>query len=80
MKLQLRVLAVASVAGLLLCGGVEAAKLPKPARLIDKNTTSWSTGVHGLRNTKYAKPTWGNRWEQSLGKAPIIVHPSVRQP
>ena len=79
MKLKLRAFAAASVASLLLCGGVEAAKLPKPARLIDKTTTSWSRGAYGLPESKYSKPSWGNRWWQSLGKAPIIVHPSVRQ-
>jgi hypothetical protein len=78
-KLKLRVLAAGPVVGLLLCGGVEAAKLPKPAPLVDKVTTSWSRGTYGIReSSKYNKMTWGNRWWQTLGKAPIIIHPSVR--
>jgi hypothetical protein len=67
-------------AALALCGvGVLAeAGLPKPASLLKKTTTCQSQGAYGLRTGKYAKPSWGNRWRQSLQPAPVIVSPYVR--
>jgi hypothetical protein len=62
-----------------MAGGLaHAAALPKPKSLIDKVETSQSRGIFGLGNTKYNKVTWGNRWRQSLGRAPIIISPYVR--
>ena len=64
---------------LVIIGGLaHAAALPKPKSLIGKVTTSQSRGIYGLGNTKYNNVTWGNRWRQSLGRAPIVISPYVR--
>jgi hypothetical protein len=65
-------------AALVMVGGFAQAALPKPKGLIDKVVNSQSRGIYGLGNTKYNKATWGNRWRQSLGRAPIIISPGVR--
>jgi hypothetical protein len=59
-------------------GAFAQAALPKPKSLIDKVETSQSRGTYGFRTTKYNQPAWGNRWHQTLGRAPIIMAPSVR--
>ena len=53
------------------------AGLPKPLRMVDRVTTSYSRGAYGFRTGKYSKHTWGNRWNQSLGRAPMIVSPYI---
>jgi hypothetical protein len=64
---------------LALVGGLaHAAALPKPTSLVDKVATSQSRGIYGIGNTRYNKVTWGNRWRQSLGRAPIIISPYIR--
>jgi hypothetical protein len=56
--------------------GAEAG-LPKAVNLLDRVTTCQSRGVYGIRAGKYNRPSWGNRWNQSLGRAPIIMSPYV---
>ena len=63
---------------LLVAGAMAEAGEPKPVSMVDRVTTSQSRGAYGLREGKYNRHTWGNRWKQSLGRAPVIVSPYVR--
>jgi hypothetical protein len=58
--------------------GFAEAALPKPVSMIERVTTSQSRGAYGFRSTKYNHPSWGNRWRQSMGRAPVIVSPYAR--
>lgn len=60
-------------------GGFAEAASPKPVSLLDRTTNSQSRGSYGFRNTKYNKAPWGNRWEQTIGRAPLILSPYVRK-
>ena len=66
------------VFSLCVMGGFAEAGSPKPVSMVERVTTSESRGAYGFRNTKYNKASWGNRWWQTLGRAPIIVSPYVR--
>jgi hypothetical protein len=54
------------------------AGLPKPVNLLDRVANSQSRGTYGLRSGKYNSFSWGNRWNQSLGRAPVTVAPYIR--
>jgi hypothetical protein len=56
---------------------VEAAQ-PKPVNLLNRVTTSGSSGAYGFRSTRYNKASWGNRWRQTLGPSQLILSPYVR--
>ena len=58
-------------------GGLAYAAAPKPVSMVDRVTTSQSRGSYGFRKTKYNKITWGARWHQTLGRAPVITSPYV---
>jgi len=68
-----------AVLGLALCGVAEAARLPKPTSTMDRVNTSWSRGTWGIRDGKYNRFTWGNRWWQTLGPAPLIMIHTIKQ-
>jgi hypothetical protein len=59
-------------------GLAEAYSPPKAALRLDQVVTSQSRGVYGFRTTKYNKPDWGHRWQQTMGRPPVVVSPGVR--
>jgi hypothetical protein len=66
--------------GFSLCvaGGLAEAALPTASSRIDQVSTSQSRGSYGISWTKYNQPTWGTRWRQTLGRAPVFMSPFVR--
>jgi hypothetical protein len=46
---------------------------PKPVSMVERVTTGQSRGSYAFRNSKYNKSTWGARWRQTLGRAPVIT-------
>jgi hypothetical protein len=68
------------VSALALCTLAAAAQagLPRPVSMVERVATSQSRGAYGFRSGKYSKAAWGNRWNQSLGRAPVVVSPYVR--
>ena len=77
-RMKARTLLFAALLALTVGAGVEAARMPKPVSLVDRVETSWSHGTT-LGQGKYQGASWGNRWWQSLGRAPIVTTPWVQQ-
>ena len=61
----------------MVAAGVEAG-LPKPVKLLDRVMTCQSQGAYGIRSGRYNRLGWGNRWNQSLGRSPVVMSPYVR--
>ena len=76
--MKARTLLFAALLALAVGAGVEAAKMPKPVSLINQVETSWSRGTN-LGKGHYQGASWGNRWWQSVGRAPLIMTPWVQQ-
>jgi hypothetical protein len=77
--MKARTLLLAALMATAVGTAVEAAKMPKPVSLVERVETSWSRITPGIRNGKYDGASWGNRWWQSLGRAPVVMTPWVRQ-
>jgi hypothetical protein len=77
--MKARTLLFAALLALAKGAGVEAARMPKPVSLVDRVETSWSRSTPLNKVGKYEGVSWGNRWWQSLGRAPLIITPWVRQ-
>jgi hypothetical protein len=67
------------VVSLCALGGFVEAASPKPVSMIERTTTSQSRGAYGFRSTKYNKASWGNRWDQTIGRPAVIMSPYARK-
>ena len=76
--MRVRGIVVGSALALWVVAAAAEAGLPKPVKLVDRVATCQSQGAYGLRTGKYNRVGWGNRWNQSLGRAPIVMSPYVR--
>jgi len=75
--MRIRGVVVGSALALWIVAAGAEAGLPKAVKLLDRVETCQSR-VYGLRSGKYNRFGWGNRWNQSLGRAPIVMSPYVR--